>query len=68
MYMYMLCNIHVVLLMNVSLFCFLTVQRLGDLFRKLWNSRHFRAHVSPHDMLQAVSSVSKKKFKITQQG
>lgn len=46
----------------------LLVQRLGELFRKLWNPRHFRAHVSPHEMLQAVSSVSKKNFKIIEQG
>ena len=46
----------------------LLVQRIGELFRKLWNPRHFRAHVSPHEMLQAVSSVSNKKFKITEQG
>ena len=57
----------------LSLFLFsapflLSVQRLGELFRKLWNPRHFRAHVSPHEMLQAVSSVSKKRFKITEQG
>lgn len=44
------------------------VQRLGELFRKVWNPRHFRAHVSPHEMLQAVSSVSKKNFKIIEQG
>ena len=28
------------------------VQRLGELFRKLWNQRSFKAHVSPHEMLQ----------------
>lgn len=45
-----------------------TVQRLGELFRKLWNPRNFKAHVSPHEMLQAVASTSKKRFKITEQG
>ncbi len=45
-----------------------TVTRLGELFRKLWNPHHFKAHVSPHEMLQAVASTSKKKFKITEQG
>ena len=36
--------------------------------RKLWNPKHFKAHVSPHEMLQSVVLVSKKKFQITQQG
>lgn len=44
------------------------VRRLGELFRKLWNPRNFKSHVSPHEMLQAVSTLSKKKFKITEQG
>ena len=50
---------------NVS---FVSVQRLGELFRKLWNPRNFKSHVSPHEMLQAVASTSKKRFKITEQG
>ena len=45
-----------------------TVRRLGELFRKLWNPRNFKSHVSPHEMLQAVSVLSKKRFKITRQG
>ena len=44
------------------------MQRLGELFRKLWNPRQFKAHVSPHEMLQAVASTSNKRFKITEQG
>ena len=36
--------------------------------RKLWNRRNFKAHVSPHEMLQAVVHVSRKKFQITKQG
>ncbi|XP_034244355.1 U4/U6.U5 tri-snRNP-associated protein 2 [Thrips palmi] len=47
---------------------FLLVQRFGELMRKLWNPRNFKAHVSPHEMLQAVVLWSKKKFQITQQG
>jgi U4/U6.U5 tri-snRNP-associated protein 2 len=47
---------------------FLLVQRFGELLRKLWNPCHFKAHVSPHEMLQAVVLCSKKKFQITQQG
>lgn len=44
------------------------VQRFGELIRKIWNPRNFKAHVSPHEMLQAVSSCSKKKFQFTVQG
>jgi len=36
--------------------------------RKLWNPRNFKAHVSPHEMLQAVVLWSKKTFQFTQQG
>ncbi|OWA53664.1 U4/U6.U5 tri-snRNP-associated protein 2 [Hypsibius exemplaris] len=44
------------------------VQRFGELIRKMWNSRKFKAHVSPHEMLQAVVLCSKKKFQFTKQG
>ncbi|XP_045213860.2 U4/U6.U5 tri-snRNP-associated protein 2-like [Mercenaria mercenaria] len=47
---------------------FLVVQRFGELLRKLWNPRNFKAHVSPHEMLQAVVLCSKKRFQITHQG
>ncbi|XP_059515258.1 ubiquitin carboxyl-terminal hydrolase 39 isoform X2 [Myotis daubentonii] len=46
---------------------FLLVQRFGELMRKLWNPRNFKAHVSPHEMLQAVVLCSKKTFQITKQ-
>lgn len=46
----------------------LLVQRFGELMRKLWNPRNFKAHVSPHEMLQAVVLCSKKNFQITKQG
>ncbi|EEC02862.1 ubiquitin specific peptidase, putative [Ixodes scapularis] len=46
----------------------LIVQRFGELIRKLWNPRNFKAHVSPHEMLQAVVLCSKKRFQITEQG
>lgn len=46
----------------------LLVQRFGELIRKMWNSRKFKAHVSPHEMLQAVVLCSKKKFQFTKQG
>jgi U4/U6.U5 tri-snRNP-associated protein 2 len=42
-------------------------QRFGELMRKLWNARAFKAHVSPHEMLQAIVLCSEKKFQITQQ-
>jgi len=44
------------------------VTRFGELIRKLWNTKNFKAHVSPHEMLQAVVLCSKKKFQITEQG
>ena len=44
------------------------VQRFGELLRKLWNPRNFKAHVSPHEMLQAVVLCSEKRFSITEQG
>lgn len=47
---------------------FILVQRFGELVRKLWNPRNFKAHVSPHEMLQAVVLASEKKFQITEQG
>ena len=43
-------------------------QRFGELIRKLWNPKNFKAHVSPHEMLQAVVLSSKKQFQITHQG
>lgn len=43
-------------------------QRFGELIRKLWNPRAFKAHVSPHEMLQAVVLCSDKKFQIIRQG
>ncbi|XP_040573387.1 ubiquitin carboxyl-terminal hydrolase 39 [Lepeophtheirus salmonis] len=47
---------------------FILVQRFGELIRKLWNPKNFKAHVSPHEMLQAVSLASKKTFQFTEQG
>lgn len=44
------------------------VQRFGELIRKLWNPKNFKAHASPHEMLQAVVLGSFKKFQITEQG
>lgn len=47
---------------------YLLVQRFGELMRKLKNPRNFKAHVSPHEMLQAVVLWSKKRFQFTEQG
>ncbi|CAM9154852.1 unnamed protein product, partial [Lampetra fluviatilis] len=46
---------------------FMLVRRFGELMRKLWNPRNFKAHVSPHEMLQAVVLASRRRFQITQQ-
>lgn len=46
---------------------YLLAQRFGELLRKLWNPRNFKAHVSPHEMLQAIVLCSKKKFEFTTQ-
>ncbi|KAK9469983.1 uncharacterized protein V1510DRAFT_424318 [Dipodascopsis tothii] len=37
------------------------------LVRKIWNPRAFKTHVSPHELLQHVSSLSKKRFRLTEQ-
>ena len=36
-------------------FCVTVAQRFGELLRKLWNPRNFKAHVSPHEMLQVCA-------------
>jgi U4/U6.U5 tri-snRNP-associated protein 2 len=46
---------------------YLLSHRFGELLRKMWNPRNFKAHVSPHDMLQAIVLTSKKKFEFTKQ-
>lgn len=38
------------------------LKRSGILFRKIWNPSAFKPHVSPHDLLQYVSFLSKKRF------
>ncbi|KAJ8975904.1 hypothetical protein NQ317_011375 [Molorchus minor] len=48
-------------------YCNVVLQRFGELMRKQWNPRNFKAHVSPHEMLQAVVLWSKKQFQFTQQ-
>ena len=43
----------------VCLSFFTTVNRFGELIRKIWNPRNFKAHVSPHEMLQVCLPFTK---------
>ena len=43
------------------------VQRFSVLVRKIWNTRAFKSHVSPHELLQQVSRQSQKRFDLLQQ-
>ncbi|KND93694.1 putative mRNA-splicing protein ubp10 [Tolypocladium ophioglossoides CBS 100239] len=43
------------------------VKRCSILFRKIWNPRAFKAHVSPHELLQEISLRSNKRFTLTVQ-
>lgn len=43
------------------------VKRFSILVRKIWNPRAFKAHVSPHELLQEISLKSAKKFNLTNQ-
>ena len=43
------------------------VQRFSILIRKIWNTRGFKTHVSPHELLQQVSRQSSKKFDLLHQ-
>eukprot|EP00761_Pharyngomonas_kirbyi_P014679 gb/GECH01014709.1/.p1 GENE.gb/GECH01014709.1/~~gb/GECH01014709.1/.p1 ORF type:complete len:507 (+),score=110.36 gb/GECH01014709.1/:1-1521(+) len=38
----------------------------AELLRKMWNTRSFKDHVSPHELIQTVSSASDKRFRIGQ--
>lgn len=38
------------------------VQRFSVLVRKIWNTRAFKTHVSPHELLQQVSRQSNKRY------
>jgi len=40
------------------------VLKFGEFTRKLWNPKGFKGHVSPHEILQAISKASNKKFSI----
>ncbi len=43
------------------------VKRTSILFRKMWNPRAFKSHVSPHELLQEISLRSNKRFTLTAQ-
>ncbi len=43
------------------------VKRTAILFRKIWNPRAFKSHVSPHELLQEISLRSNKRFTLTAQ-
>ena len=40
------------------------VQSFAELIRKIWSPRNFKSHISPHEVFQAISVASNKKFKI----
>ena len=42
-------------------------QRFSTLIRKVWNTRAFKSHVSPHELLQQVSRQSQKRFDLLHQ-
>eukprot|EP00906_Rhabdomonas_costata_P017986 RCo026228 len=42
--------------------------RFGELLRKIWNGRAFKGQVSPHELMQAITLKSKKKFQIGHPG
>lgn len=43
------------------------VTRFSTLIRKIWNSKAFKSHVSPHELLQEISLKSQKRFTLTKQ-
>lgn len=42
----------------------LLLAKFSDLMKKVWNPKNFKGHVSPHELLQAISEASNKRFKI----
>jgi len=36
--------------------------------RKIWNPRAFKGHVSPHELLQQITSLTKNQFRVDEQG
>lgn len=44
------------------------VKRFSLITRKIWNPKAFKGHVSPHEFLQQVTSVTKNHFRVDEQG
>ena len=42
-------------------------QRFSVLVRKIWNPRAFKSHVSPHELIQEITTRSNKRFLLTSQ-
>ena len=42
--------------------------RLSELLRRMWNSRAFKGHVSPHELLRCVQDTTAGKFRLDVQG
>ena len=43
-------------------------QRMAQLFRKVWNPINLKNHVSPHELVQAVSAKSNKLYSTGKRG
>jgi U4/U6.U5 tri-snRNP-associated protein 2 len=43
------------------------VMRFAELVKKIWNPKNFKGHVSPHEVLQAMSNASNKRFRVGEQ-
>jgi len=41
--------------------------RFGDLMRKMWSNQRFKSSVDPHEMIQAISAASNKRFHVGKQ-
>src|SRR5579871_3104543 len=44
------------------------VKRFSLITRKIWNPRAFKPHVSPHEFLAQVNTVTKNHFRVDEQG
>jgi U4/U6.U5 tri-snRNP-associated protein 2 len=42
-------------------------QCFGELVRKMWSDKRFKSHVDPHMLIQAITVVSKKRFRVGSQ-
>jgi len=48
--------------MHITACINLLASRFGLLVRKMWSSRAFKGHVSPHELVQEISNASARKF------